>query len=71
MWSWGVNDEAALGRQTLDVTDPDEPSQLVEPEILEFQPTIIRILAEEGFRLSSKELAVCESTVCSSERVSL
>lgn len=45
-----MNDEAALGRVTENVNDPDEPSQLVETDILEFQPMVIPGLAEEGFR---------------------
>ena len=46
-----MNDEGALGRQTEDVADPDEPSQIMEPDILEFQPLVIPSMAEEGFRV--------------------
>ncbi|KAL5528177.1 hypothetical protein ACEPAF_7313 [Sanghuangporus sanghuang] len=50
VWSWGVNDHGALGRQTTNVEDPDASGQLIDPEILEYTPMIITKLAEEGFR---------------------
>ncbi|KAI5123878.1 hypothetical protein M0805_005695 [Coniferiporia weirii] len=50
VWSWGVNDLAALGRQTTGVPDPDAPGQLVETSILEAQPMPVRNLVETRFR---------------------
>jgi regulator of chromosome condensation len=50
VWSWGVNDDAALGRQTDEVPDPDEPSQVIDPFILEAQPMIVPVLAKTRFR---------------------
>ena len=45
-----IYDDAALGRQTRTVRDPDEPSQVLDSFILESQPAIVLSLAKEGFR---------------------
>lgn len=50
MWSWGVNDAAALGRQTVDVPDPDNEGETIEAELLETEPAVIPSLVDEGFR---------------------
>ena len=50
VWSWGINDNASLGRATNDVPDPDNPGHDIEPEILETQPIAIPTLAKDGFR---------------------
>ncbi|KAL5484939.1 hypothetical protein ACEPAI_7581 [Sanghuangporus weigelae] len=50
VWSWGVNDHGALGRQTTDVEDPDAPGQLIDPEILEYTPMPTAKRVEEEFR---------------------
>ena len=34
----------------MNVEDPDAPSQLMDPEILEYSPYLVTKLAEEGFR---------------------
>ncbi|KIJ49704.1 hypothetical protein M422DRAFT_777621 [Sphaerobolus stellatus SS14] len=50
VWSWGINDNAALGRPTVDVPDPDKPDEQIEAEILETQPMVLDSLVEENFR---------------------
>ncbi|GJJ06239.1 hypothetical protein Clacol_000429 [Clathrus columnatus] len=50
VWSWGINDNAALGRPTVDVPDPENPSEILEAEILETQPMVAQSLADENFR---------------------
>lgn len=49
VWSWGVNDNAALGRQTAKVPNPNGEGFLSSDD-LEMTPAIITKLAEEGFR---------------------
>lgn len=50
VWSWGVNDSAALGRPTVNVPDPDNDGEFIETEILETQPMAVKSLDDEGFR---------------------
>ena len=50
VWSWGINDNAALGRPTAGVPDPDHPEETLEPEILETQPMVVQTLVDENFR---------------------
>ncbi|KDQ21657.1 hypothetical protein BOTBODRAFT_26088 [Botryobasidium botryosum FD-172 SS1] len=50
VWSWGINDNASLGRPTIDVPDPINPQHAIDPEILETQPMVIDSLIEEEFR---------------------
>ncbi|KAF8527766.1 regulator of chromosome condensation 1/beta-lactamase-inhibitor protein II [Gautieria morchelliformis] len=50
VWSWGINDNASLGRPTADVPDPDNPKETLEAEILETQPMVIQTLVDENFR---------------------
>ncbi len=49
VWSWGVNDNAALGRQTSKVPNPNGEGFLSSDD-LEMTPAIVTKLAEEGFR---------------------
>ena len=50
VWSWGINDNASLGRPTNDVSDPDNPKETLEAEILETQPMVVQTLVDEKFR---------------------
>ncbi|KAF8520331.1 hypothetical protein BU17DRAFT_65360 [Hysterangium stoloniferum] len=50
VWSWGINDNASLGRPTNNVPDPDKPSETLEAEILETQPMAVDTLVDEKFR---------------------
>lgn len=50
MWSWGINDNAALGRHTVDVYDPENPNTPIDAEILETSPALIQTLVDEEFR---------------------
>lgn len=47
--SWGINDNASLGRLTSDVKDP-KTGAVIPNEDLETYPYIIEALAKEGFR---------------------
>lgn len=48
--SWGINDNASLGRVTSDVPDPSNPSSVIPNEDLESYPYVIEDLEKEGFR---------------------
>ncbi|ORY29674.1 regulator of chromosome condensation 1/beta-lactamase-inhibitor protein II [Naematelia encephala] len=48
--SWGINDNAALGRITVDVPDPNNPDSKIPNEDLETYPFVIEALEKEGFR---------------------
>lgn len=50
MRSWGINDNAALGRITTDVPDPNDPSAVLPNEDLETVPFVLDGLEQEGFR---------------------
>ncbi|KAF8318024.1 RCC1/BLIP-II [Clavulina sp. PMI_390] len=50
IWSWGINDNASLGRRTVDVYNPANPDIPLDPEILETAPTVIPTLLDEEFR---------------------
>lgn len=50
IWSWGINDNASLGRQTAEVADPNSPGQFLDPEVFETVPSVIPTLADEEFR---------------------
>ena len=50
VWSWGVNDSAALGRVTNGVPDPDKLDEKLESDILESQPLHVQRLVDEDFR---------------------
>lgn len=50
VWSWGINDNASLGRPTINVTDPDKSDQILEQEILESQPMVVQELVDQSFR---------------------
>lgn len=48
--SWGINDNAALGRQTVNVADPSNPDEKIPNEELEAYPYVVQSLVDEGFR---------------------
>jgi regulator of chromosome condensation len=51
VWSWGVNDNASLGRITANVQDPEEAEgTFIDTEILETEPMLVSGLQEEEFR---------------------
>lgn len=45
-----MNDASALGRETVNVRDPDAPSQFVDTCILESQPLLVQNLVQSQFR---------------------
>lgn len=50
VWSWGINDNAALGRITTNVPKPDAPGETIPNEDLESYPFVVESLKKEGFR---------------------
>ncbi|KAG8698245.1 hypothetical protein FRC09_007335 [Ceratobasidium sp. 395] len=50
VWTWGINDNAALGRPTVNVAHPEKPNEIIEAEVLETQPMVVQTLLDEGFR---------------------
>lgn len=50
VWSCGVNDDAALGRVTKDVPDPDNPGKFIHVDELTAIPYPLQSLVDEGFR---------------------
>ena len=53
VWSWGINDNASLGRITSDVPDPENPGSMIDNEKLESVPFVVGDLEAEGFRAVS------------------
>ncbi|KAI0796863.1 regulator of chromosome condensation 1/beta-lactamase-inhibitor protein II [Abortiporus biennis] len=50
VWSCGVNDDAALGRVTNEVPNPEKPDEFLDIDTLTAQPYPLQSLADEGFR---------------------
>ena len=50
VWSCGTNDDAALGRITTDVPDPDMPGGFLDSDTLTSTPYPIQALIDENFR---------------------
>lgn len=50
MWSFGINDEATLGRETEHVPDPLKPGEFLKSEDLEAKPFPVQALLDESFR---------------------
>jgi regulator of chromosome condensation len=50
LWSCGVNDDAALGRVTKDVPDPDNPNSFLSVDELTSIPHPLQTLVDAGFR---------------------
>ncbi|KAH9177792.1 regulator of chromosome condensation 1/beta-lactamase-inhibitor protein II [Lactarius sanguifluus] len=50
VWSCGVNDDAALGRITKDVPDPNTPGQFLNVDLLTTFPHPLQTLVDDSFR---------------------
>lgn len=50
VWSCGVNDDAALGRITQDVPDPNNPGSFMDIDELTAVPHPLQTLIDENFR---------------------
>jgi regulator of chromosome condensation len=50
VWSFGINDEATLGRVTEGVPDPAKPGELLLSKDLEANPLPVQALIDENFR---------------------
>ena len=50
MWSFGINDEATLGRETEHVPDPLNPGDFLSSGDLEATPYPVKGLLDENFR---------------------
>ncbi|KAL4076176.1 regulator of chromosome condensation 1/beta-lactamase-inhibitor protein II [Scleroderma citrinum] len=50
IWSCGVNDDAALGRVTKDVPDPQNPGSFIDIDTLTAVPHPVQTLVDEKFR---------------------
>ncbi|KAH9988058.1 regulator of chromosome condensation 1/beta-lactamase-inhibitor protein II [Russula vinacea] len=50
VWSCGVNDDAALGRITKDVPDPDNPGHFLNVDLLTTFPHPLQTLVDDSFR---------------------
>ncbi|KAH0839851.1 regulator of chromosome condensation 1/beta-lactamase-inhibitor protein II [Lanmaoa asiatica] len=50
VWSCGVNDDAALGRVTTDVPDPDNPGSFIDIDTITSYPYPLQSLVDENFR---------------------
>lgn len=48
--SWGINDNAALGRNTANQPDPENPGSTLPAEDFETWPFVVQALEDEGFR---------------------
>ena len=51
--TWGINDNACLGRVTANVPDPENPGSVIENEVLETVPHVLDSLVKEDFRTVS------------------
>ena len=50
VWSCGTNDDAALGRVTSEVPDPDKPGEFLDVDTLTATPHPVQSLVDENFR---------------------
>ncbi|KIY49434.1 RCC1/BLIP-II protein [Fistulina hepatica ATCC 64428] len=50
VWTCGVNDAAALGRETTDIPDPDNPGSFLDIDDLTSYPHPLQSLVDEDFR---------------------
>lgn len=50
VWSCGVNDDAALGRITKDIPDPQNPGSFIDIDTLTATPHPVQTLVDEKFR---------------------
>ena len=49
VWTWGTNDDGALGRM-VEGPDPEDPSKTIDSDVAESTPTILKPLVDEEFR---------------------
>ncbi|KAG8749282.1 hypothetical protein FRC11_011476 [Ceratobasidium sp. 423] len=52
VWTWGTNDDGALGRM-VEGPDPEDPTKTIDSDVAESTPTVLKSLVEEGFRTVS------------------
>ncbi|QRV83856.1 RCC1/BLIP-II protein [Ceratobasidium sp. AG-Ba] len=52
LWTWGTNDDGALGR-IVEGPDPEDPTKTIESDVAESTPTVLKTLADEEFRVVS------------------
>lgn len=50
IWSCGANDDAALGRITKDIPDPENPGKFLDVDALTAVPHPLQTLVDENFR---------------------
>lgn len=50
VWSCGVNDDAALGRVTKDVPDPNNPGSFIDVDTITSYPYPLQSLVDDNFR---------------------
>ncbi|KAI0319238.1 regulator of chromosome condensation 1/beta-lactamase-inhibitor protein II [Amylostereum chailletii] len=50
IWSCGVNDDAALGRVTKDVPDPETPGKVLDVDVLTSVPHPLQTLVDENYK---------------------
>ncbi|TFL00681.1 regulator of chromosome condensation 1/beta-lactamase-inhibitor protein II [Pterulicium gracile] len=67
VWSCGVNDEAALGRPTDNVLDPQDPESVLDVDELSAWPHPIQSLVDAGFRAVRVAAGGSVSAVISSQ----
>ncbi|KAG9095608.1 hypothetical protein FRC06_009628 [Ceratobasidium sp. 370] len=49
LWTWGTNDDGALGRM-VEGPDPEDPSKTIDSDVAESTPTVLKTLVDEEFR---------------------
>ncbi|KAJ1305889.1 hypothetical protein OPQ81_010609 [Rhizoctonia solani] len=52
VWTWGTNDDGALGRM-VEGPDPEDPTKAIDSDLAESTPTVLKTLVDEGFRAVS------------------
>ncbi|KAG8693775.1 hypothetical protein FRC09_010302 [Ceratobasidium sp. 395] len=66
VWTWGTNDDGALGRM-VEGPDPEDPSKTIESDLAESTPTVLKTLVDEEFRAVSVAAGNNVSIALSSE----
>ncbi|CAE6520459.1 unnamed protein product [Rhizoctonia solani] len=52
VWTWGTNDDGALGRK-VEGPDPEDPTKTIDSDVAESTPTVLKTLVDEEFRAVS------------------
>ncbi|CAE6441834.1 unnamed protein product [Rhizoctonia solani] len=52
VWTWGTNDDGALGRM-VEGPDPEDPTKTIDSDVAESTPTVLKTLVDEQFRAIS------------------